>query len=172
MNTEFEIWLPVKGYEGKYEVSNIGRVRTLKHVISLGSRQNKTIMPRIKKLATNNKGYHSALLSKNIKIYVHRLVATAFIDNSENKPQVNHKNGIRNDNRVENLEWCTQSENEVHSYKFLGHKKARKIICLNNGKTYASSREASRELCVHTGNIWKVLNGERQHTGGLTFKYA
>ena len=103
-----EIWKDVVGYEGLYKVSNLGTV------ISLHREQEKIMKPAV---ATN--GYHQIFLSKNgvrTLTRVHRIVALAFLPNVENKPIVNHINGIKTDNNVLNLEWATFSENGQHAF--------------------------------------------------------
>ena len=114
-----EIWMPVQGYEGIYEVSNLGRVRSLTRVVSIYSYLTntmfeRTIESRIKSIHHDKYGYGMVNLKKNGEHRtekVHRLVAKAFIPNPQNKPCVDHINGVRDDNRVENLRWCTVKEN-------------------------------------------------------------
>lgn len=104
-----EIWKDVKGYEGIYQISSLGRVKVLEHIIKTKNGYNQTRRECIKSLATDKDGYKQTILWKDKKpkrYYIHRLVAENFLDNPNNLPIINHKNEIKNDNRVDNLEYC------------------------------------------------------------------
>jgi hypothetical protein len=107
-----EEWRDVTGYEGLYQVSNLGRVKSFPCPGNYGRSGIRTPI-------THYKGYKWLYLSKDKEKHnfkIHRLVAMAFIPNPNNYPQVNHKNGIKDDNYVENLEWCNNSQNIQHAY--------------------------------------------------------
>ena len=144
---------------------------------------------RIKKLniTISKNGSYIVVLHKEGKIFaksVHRLVAKAFIPNPENKPEVNHINGIKTDNRVENLEWATRSENEIHAYRILGNKSSMKgrfgkdnpkskiVQQIKDGKIIAEFygvRESERATGIR--HIDSVCRKERKSAGGYEWKY-
>lgn len=112
-----EIWKPIKGYDGFYEVSNLGRVKSLDRIGIYPDRKVK-IKGKILAKRIINHGYIGVVLykdNKNKSISVHRIVAQAFIENPNNYNEVNHINLIKDDNRVENLEWCNRSQNMLHA---------------------------------------------------------
>ena len=115
-----EVWKDVVGYEGKYQVSNMGNVRSLDHLVKRNNGRLQSNKGKLLRPAKDQCGYHRCAFSISGKLKtfkVHRLVAKSFLDGeSENRFQVNHKNGIKTDNRAENLEWVSGSENCKHSF--------------------------------------------------------
>ena len=192
-----EIWVPIDGYENLYEISNLGRIKRLHREIHRRKMGVLVLQERILSPGVN-KGYPRMLLydskGRKANFSIHRLVANAFIPNPDGKPCIDHINGIRTDNRVENLRWCTSAENN-------GYELARKHISegkigRKNGmfgrsgknspshkpvlqydldgnfiRKYYGIMEAQRETGVQFKNISKVCHGERYSAGGYFWKY-
>lgn len=144
-----EIWMPIAGYEDRYEVSNTGKVRSLNYRMTGKKKELKPI--------TQGKGYHAVGLCKNGKMRwgkVHRLVADAFIPNPENKREVNHKDGNKKNNHADNLEWATASENQKHAYR-IGLKRGNPEWGEILGKTYG--KESGRKHAEKTRKpVWAI----------------
>lgn len=162
-----EVWKDIEDYEGLYQVSNLGRVKRVES-------------DRVLKKFKYTGGYLKVTLSKNgVKSNhkIHRLVAQAFIPNPDNKPQVNHIDEDKTNNRVDNLEWSTATENANHGTRTERMAKTRSIpILATNIKTgeveeFYGARECGRQLGLNQGHITSVLKGRRRQTGGYTFKY-
>lgn len=113
-------WKEIKGYEGKYIISNYGEIISLPRYKKNNSKLQYVEPKEIYRNINKKNGYVYVQLWNNAKyknIRLHRLVAQTFIPNLENKPQINHIDGNKQNNRADNLEWCTQSENSKHAYK-------------------------------------------------------
>ena len=189
MNNQKEVWKDVSGYEGVYQISNTGRVKSLKRIIIGRWDSRQLLNERILKPSTF-RGYKRVLLLKNkirTNFIVHRLVAIAFIGNPEKKSQVNHKNGIKNDNSVSNLEWCTPSENTKHAYDLgLAKPPLKGVYGKNNPlsipikqlskvgvfiKLHYGINQAGRDLCIDVSTIVNALKGNRKTAGGFKWEY-
>lgn len=176
-----EIWKDVPNYEGIYQVSNLGNIKSLKY--------DRTGEERILKTNKDSGGYLKVNLYKNRKpktYLVHRLVATVFLPNPDNLEEVNHINQIKNDNRVSNLEWCDAKYNcnygtrndrmvstrtKKNSY---GAEKSVMQLSKNGIKiinTYKSTQEASRQTGINRANICSCCRGKYKSAGGFVWKY-
>lgn len=179
-NLPNEIWRDCVGLDN-YQVSNYGRIKRLAHVITFlqnGTLKRRHISEQILKIRLSEKSIKQnkryGRISKN-NTPIHRLVAQAFIPNPDNKPQINHKNGIKTDNRVENLEWCSAQENLIHAVKVLGHKRnfdkikmlglanRQKVIQVETGKVFNSIKDAAKHVNTSPSNILYCCRGITPH---------
>jgi hypothetical protein len=166
-----EEWKDISGYEGLYQISNHGRVKSLERNEKFCKRPESIL-----KTFLCGSGYQEIILKnkegRKPKL-IHRLVAEAFIPNEEGKREVNHKDGNKTNNEVSNLEWVTPSENQSHSHKVLKVQSfKRKVICVESGEKYESIKEAAEKNNLQTTLIWKCCNGTQKTTGGYHWKYA
>jgi hypothetical protein len=160
-----ETWKDIKGFEGKYQVSNLGRVKSLNY--------NNTNEERVLKLSNDKDGYEIVCLCDKKKVVkkVHRLVAEAFLPNTDNLNIINHLNGIKTDNKIGNHEWCTSRENNRHAIE-TGLRVVKRFKCIETGVIYSSAKEVMEEFDIkyHYGLYTLVNRGREIH--GLHFKYA
>lgn len=178
MDNQQEIWKDISGYEGLYKVSNLGKVYSVK--------RNKYMS-----LCYSN-GYDRVLLSKNGKsknIFVHRLVAQTFIPNPNYKPCIDHIDGNRANNNVNNLRWVSYKENnnnEITKNRIsimtkLSYQRGRKypydklkkgVICIETGKEYTSITDAYKITGIHASRICLSCKNNKYSAGGYHWKYA
>lgn len=163
-----EIWKPVVGYEGYYEVSDMGRVRSVDHLSKTGIKHSETrlVKGRILKPNMKRSGYLTVDLSRgnHVKtISVHKIVATAFLEKRPEDNQINHINCIKSDNRATNLEWCTAEENRKHASEHHRYYSPRKkmVRCKQTGDVFESSYAAAE---------W--VNANVKHNSGLVKNIA
>ena len=159
-----EVWKPVKGYEGLYEVSNLGRVKSLNYM--------HTGKEGILKANKDNDGYLHVNLYKNNKMKsctIHRLVAIAFVENPEGYNEVNHIDKNRENSKASDLEWCSRQYNVDYSQSkaVIGINKVSGLIV-----EFVSAKEAARQIGIDHGNIIKCCKGKRNSVGGFLWFYA
>lgn len=188
-----EIWKDIPNFEGRYQVSNFGRVKSLKRKVKTGRNGYRTINETfIKPRNDNNRGYQTI----NLRIYpqkysisLHRLVAKMFIPNPNNLPEVNHKDSNPSNNNAKNLEWCTQSYNIKYAYKHgnakptkgcfqkgnIPHNRRKINQYSKNGEylnTFNSVKEAGLYVNTVPSNINNCLSGNTKTAKGYIWKYA
>lgn len=149
-----EVWRDIKGYEGYYKVSSLGRLKSLK-------RSPKILTPYV--VTGGYIGHKLCKDGKERSYRFHRIVASAFLDNPNNLPEVNHKNGIKTDNRVENIEWCSRLENARHATKndlrtsSLKYKEANEIR-VKYKREKRSQKDIGIEYSVGQDEISRIVN--------------
>jgi hypothetical protein len=179
-------YVPIKGFSGEYGIDFFGEV------YSYQKKSKNNLKGKVLKKYINNFGYCTVGLYKNSKVKrltIHRLVAETFIPNPENKPQVNHIDGNKLNNHVDNLEWATAKENIQHAWnsglskrisekqkkqtliavKSAIEKNKKPVICLQTGVVYKSIKDACEETGIK--NICKVCKGLRRTAGGYNWSY-
>lgn len=179
-------WKDIVGYENEYQINQFGEIRTLKDSPKL--KKYDVLKPQISK----RNGYVYQMLYKNGKeklLRVHRLVAMVFLPNPNNLPQVNHKDGNKQNNSVDNLEWCEQSDNMKHAYKNrlqipsenqrkaiinTNKLKQKKVCQIKDGEiinTFSGISEASRQTKISISCISRCCNLKRKSTNGYEWRF-
>ena len=167
-----EIWKDIKDYEGLYQVSNLGRIRSLDRLVKHAFKGYSRLKGKIKPCRKNTHGYLNINLCKDGKaktLLIHRLVAQAFLPNPDNLPEVNHKDENKENNRVDNLEWCTSLYNNSYSH-------GKQIVQLTKDgqfvAEYSTASEASRKNMIFLQNICDCCNYKVKSAGGYVWRWC
>ena len=179
-----EVWKPISGYEGFYEVSNLGRIRSLERIVECSDGRKRKIKDRTLKGSSYSGGYSGVTLHKDgcaKFVNIHRIVAEAFVPNPLEKEEVNHKDENPSNNHASNLEWVTHKENLNYGTR---QERARKAIVEAQGRAvrqlsidgelvaeYESLSAACNATGTHVSNITKCAKGVYKTAGGYIWKY-
>jgi len=186
-----EIWKDIEGYERYYQVSNIGRVRSLDRIVKHSAGRERISYGKVLSQSLDGGGYPTVGISKDgcaKRVHIHRLVAVAFIPNFDNSPEVNHLDENKLNNRANNLEWCTRKENErwgtkrerciLHTdYRAISEKNSKQLVQMDLSGNVIKVWKSLASLCRSTGfsqgNISMCCNGKySKPLYGCTWKYS
>lgn len=181
-----EIWKDIQGFEGLYQISNNGRVKSLERLVN-NKNGKRIVKEKVLKNQINSKGYYSVVLrkqNKNITKEIHRMVAIAYINNDKNYSYVNHIDGNKKNNKISNLEWCDCQHNIREAYRLgLNHytnltnfkNLPKKVLQYDKNNSllseFNSIREASRITQVCYNSISLNCRGKQNKAGGYTWKF-
>lgn len=187
---EIEIWKDIPGYEGLYQASNLGRIKSIERLVNYRWGYKKLLKGSVLRYYISTNGYTKYVLSNNIKKTCsgHVLVASAFIPQIEGKNMVNHKDGNKTNNKVENLEWCTCAENMRHAYRtglMKSHMKGKFGALSPTAKPvkqfdkkgkfireFVSGYEAERVTGVIANSISSACTGRKKSAGGFIWQHS
>lgn len=170
-----EIWKDIPGYEGYYQVSNLGNFKSLDRIINYKHGLKRLYPGKSLLLEPTKDNYRRIVLMKNhikVRYMAHRLVALSFISNPNNLPIINHKDGCKWNNNVDNLEWCTYSENSQHATK-TGLQKpelnipsnSKAVKCLDTGECFATTNKAAKAINVNLTSLSRAIKKGRPCKG-------
>ena len=161
---ENEVWKDLVGFEGLYEVSNLGQIRSMPRRGTRGG---------IMSGHADAKGYINITLRKDGQQFtqkLHRLIAITFIPNPDNLPDINHKDEDKRNNRVDNLEWCSAKYNNGYGTRTL--RCGKPVVCVETGKRYDGAKWAANELNLDPSSITKCVKNPQSTCGGYHWRYA